>query len=206
METNCSRAPFGNLTNLSNAVEAESALNSQSANNDKKQRKRERDRARYASMSQEQKNARNLRQREARKKKKECQNSMETKCSRAPFGDLTNYTNKGADSASNSQSTDNNAKNRKRERDRARYAAMSQEEKDAICLRKREVRQKKKGDRRVTYFWCYKYITCNLDGSRSQGSYKLVGPLHTSTCFVIFSHIFLLWYWSMYGCHNISTT
>ena len=112
----------------------------------------------------------------------------------------------GADSASNSQSTDNNAKNRKRERDRARYAAMSQEEKDAICLRKREVRQKKKGDRRVTYFWCYKYITCNLDGSRSQGSYKLVGPLHTSTCFVIFSHIFLLWYWSKYGCHNISTT
>ena len=112
----------------------------------------------------------------------------------------------GADSASNSQSTDNNAKNRKQERDRARYAAMSQEEKDAICLRKREVRQKKKGDRRVTYFWCYKYITCNLDGSRSQGSYKLVGPLHTSTCFVIFSHIFLLWYWSMYGCHNISTT
>ena len=83
---------------------------------------------------------------------------------------------------------------------------MSQEEKDAICLRKREVRQKKKGDRRVTYFWCYKYITCNLDGSRSQGSYKLVGPLHTSTCFVIFSHIFILWYWSMYGCHNISTT
>ena len=112
----------------------------------------------------------------------------------------------GADSASNSQSTDNNAKNRKRERDRARYAAMSQEEKDAICLRKREVHQKKKGDRRVTYLWCYKYITCNLDGSRSQGSYKLVGPLHTSTCFVIFSHIFLLWYWSMYGCHNISTT
>ena len=112
----------------------------------------------------------------------------------------------GADSASNSQSTDNNAKNRKRERDRARYAAMSQEEKDAICLRKREVRQKKKSDRRVTYLWCYKYITCNLDGSRSQGSYKLVGPLHTSTCFVIFSHIFILWYWSMYGCHNISTT
>jgi len=58
------------------------------------------------------------------------------------------------------------------------------------CLRKREVRQKKKGDRRVTYFWCYKYITCNLDGSRSQGSYKLVGPLHTSTCFVIFLKYF----------------
>ena len=112
----------------------------------------------------------------------------------------------GGDSASNSQSADNNAKHRKRERDRARYAAMSQEEKDAICLRKREVRQKKKGDRRVTYFWCYKYITCNLDGSRSQGSYKLVGPLNTSTCFVTFSHIFLLWYQSMYGCHNISTT
>ena len=67
---------------------------------------------------------------------------------------------------------------------------MSQEEKDAICLRKREVRQKKKGNRHVTYFWCYKYITCNLDGSRSQGSYKLVGPLHTSTCFVIFLKYF----------------
>ena len=112
----------------------------------------------------------------------------------------------GADSASNSQSTDNNAKNRKQERDRARYAAMSQEEKDAICLRKREVRQKKKGDRCVTYLWCYKYITCNLDGLRSQGSYKLVGLLNTSTSFVTFSHIFLLWYQSMYGCHNISTT
>ena len=42
----------------------------QSANNDKKQRKRERDRARYAAMSQEEKNARNLRLREARQKKK----------------------------------------------------------------------------------------------------------------------------------------
>ena len=111
----------------------------------------------------------------------------------------------GANSASNSHSANNNAKHRKRERDRARYATMSQEEKNAICLRQREVRQKKKGDRCVTYLWCYKYITCNLDGLRSQGSYKLVGLLNTSTSFVTFSHIFLLWYRSMYGCHNIST-
>ncbi|KAG2649961.1 uncharacterized protein LOC120655291 [Panicum virgatum] len=114
METNCSRAPFGDLTNCTNEG-AESAPYSQSANNDKKQRKRERKRARYAAMSQEQKNARNLRQREARQKK-ECQNPMETNCSRAPSGNLTNYTNGGGDSASNSQSADNNAKHRKRER------------------------------------------------------------------------------------------
>ncbi|KAG2588982.1 hypothetical protein PVAP13_5NG391581 [Panicum virgatum] len=57
---------------------------------------------------------------------------------------------------------------------------MSQEEKNAICLRQREVRQKNKGDRCVTYLWCYKYITFGL--------------LNTSTSFVTFSHIFLLWY------------
>jgi len=91
-------------------------------------------------------------------REQECQNPMETNCSRAPFGNLTNYTNGGGDSASNSQSADNNAKHRKRERDRARYAAMSREEKNAICLRQREVRQKKKGARCVTYLWCYKYL------------------------------------------------
>ena len=57
-------------------VGAESAPYSQSANNDKKQRKWERERARYAAMSQEQKNARNLRQREARQKKKVIVNSI----------------------------------------------------------------------------------------------------------------------------------
>ena len=49
---------------------AESAPNSQSTNNDNKQRKQERERARYATMSQEEKNARNLRLREACQKKK----------------------------------------------------------------------------------------------------------------------------------------
>ena len=49
---------------------AESAHNSPSANNDNTRRKRERERARYAAKSQEEKNARNLRQREAHRKKK----------------------------------------------------------------------------------------------------------------------------------------
>ena len=49
---------------------AESAHNSPSVNSDNKHRKRERERARYAAKSQEEKNAGNLRLREARKKKK----------------------------------------------------------------------------------------------------------------------------------------
>jgi len=49
---------------------AESENNSQSTANDNKERKRERERARYAAMSQSEKNARNLRQREARQKTK----------------------------------------------------------------------------------------------------------------------------------------
>ena len=51
---------------------AESAHNSPSANNDNTRRKRERERARYAAKSQEEKNAGNLRLREARKKKERC--------------------------------------------------------------------------------------------------------------------------------------
>ena len=50
-------------------VGAENVPNSPSASNNNKQRKWERERARYAAMSQEEKNAKNLR-REARKKKK----------------------------------------------------------------------------------------------------------------------------------------
>jgi len=55
-------------------------------------------------MSQEEKNARNLRLREARQKKKEFQNPMETNSSRAPLGNLTNHTNGGAESVPDSQS------------------------------------------------------------------------------------------------------
>ena len=55
---------------------AESAPNSQSTNNDNKQRKRERERARYAAMSQEEKNARNLRLREAHQKKRKVMDAL----------------------------------------------------------------------------------------------------------------------------------
>jgi len=143
MKTNSSRAPLGDLTNQTNGG-AESAPDSQSANNDKNQRKREMERARYAAMSQEEKNARIQRVCEARRKKKEYQNLMETNCSRAPFGDLTNHTNGGAESAHNSPSVNSDNKHRKRERERARYEAKSQEEKNAGNLRLREAREKKR--------------------------------------------------------------
>jgi len=189
METNCSRVPFDDLTNHNNGG-AESAPNSQSTNNDNKQRKRERERARYATMSQEEKNARNLRLREARQKKKEDQNPIQTNCVRAPFGDLTNHTNGGADSAHNSPSANNDNTRRKRERERARYAAKSQEEKNARNLRLREALRKKKGVRCIPKLWCYKYITCNngcnLDGSRFQGSYKFVGHFNIFLMFFNF--------------------
>ena len=80
----------------------------------------------------------------------------------------------------------NDKKQRRREMARARYAAMSQEEKNARNLRLREARRKKKGVRCIPKLWCYKYITCSLDRSRFQGFYKLVGRFNTSTCFVIF--------------------
>ena len=97
----------------------------------------------------------------------------------------------GAESAHNSPSVNSDNKHSKRERERARYEAKSQEEKNAGNLRLREARKKKKGARCIQKLWCYKYITCNLDGSRFQGSYKLVGHFSTFTCFVIFSHVFL---------------
>ncbi|RLN06986.1 hypothetical protein C2845_PM11G18710 [Panicum miliaceum] len=123
----------------------------------------------------------------------------------APNSHSANNDNKQrGDSVSNSQSANINDKNRKRERERARYAAMSQEEKNARYLRQREVRQKKKGAGCIIDLCCYKYITYNLDGSRFQGSYKLFGSFNTSTCFLTFSYVFLLWFWSMCGYHNIS--
>ncbi|XP_039847412.1 uncharacterized protein LOC120706760 isoform X3 [Panicum virgatum] len=75
---------------------------------------------------------------------------------RAPFGDLTNYTNEGADSESNLQPATNSTVQRKRERERTRYAAMSQEEKNAKNMRRREARQKKKGVARISFLRCYK--------------------------------------------------
>ena len=51
-------------------VGAENVPNSPSASNNNKQRKRERERARYAAMSQEEKNAKNLRRRVVRQKNK----------------------------------------------------------------------------------------------------------------------------------------
>ncbi|KAG2656162.1 hypothetical protein PVAP13_1KG064800 [Panicum virgatum] len=106
----------------------------------------------------------------------EYQNSMETNSSRAPFGDLTNQTNGGVESESNLQSANNSAEQRKRERERTRYAVFSQEEKNARCMRQREVRRKKKGARCISFLWCYN-ITCNLDGSIFQGCIKLLDLL-----------------------------
>jgi len=68
---------------------------------------------------------------------------------RAAYGDsvLTNADSQdvpGAESVPNSSSASHNNKQCKRERERARYAAMSQEEKNARNLRKREARQKKR--------------------------------------------------------------
>jgi len=113
---------------------------------------------------------------------------------RAPFGDLTNHTNEGAESESNLQPATNSTVQRKRERERTRYAAMSQEEKNAKNMRRREARQKKKGVARISFLRCYKYITCNLDGSIFQCCYKLVGPFNTSICFVTLTHVYLPWF------------
>ena len=64
-----------------------------------------------------------------------------------------------AESALNSQSANNDKNQRKQEMERARYAAMSQEEKNARIQRVCEARRKKKGSGCITYLWCYKYIT-----------------------------------------------
>ncbi|PUZ50871.1 hypothetical protein GQ55_6G104800 [Panicum hallii var. hallii] len=83
------------------------------------------------------------------------------------------------------------------------YAAMSQEEKNARNLRKHEVRQKNKGARCMSFLWCYRYITCNLDGSIFQGCCKLAGYFNTLICFVTLTHVYLLWFWSLCGSHNV---
>ncbi|PVH32345.1 hypothetical protein PAHAL_9G375700 [Panicum hallii] len=138
-----------------------------------------------------------------RVRKKEYQNPMETNGSPAPFGDLTNHTNGGAESESNLQSANNSTEHRKRERERTRYATMSQEEKNVRNLRNCEVRQKNKDARCMSFLWCYRYITCNLDGSIFQGCCKLAGSFNTLICFVTLTHVYLLWFWSLCGSHNI---
>ena len=98
-------------------------------------------------------------------------------------------TTPGVKGAPNSPPANNDSKTRKQERDRARYAVMYQEEKNARNLRLREHR-KNKGARCIPKLWCYKYITCNngcnLDGSRFQGSYKFVGHFNIFLMFFYF--------------------
>jgi len=78
---------------------------------------------------------------------------------RAPFSDLTNCTNGGAEGESRLQIANNSTEQRKRERERTRYATMSQEEKNARNLRKREVRQKKeRGAACIWFLRCYTNI------------------------------------------------
>ncbi|KAG2561934.1 hypothetical protein PVAP13_8KG210507 [Panicum virgatum] len=129
------------------------------ASHNKQQHKRERERARYAAMSREEKNARNLRAGEARQKIKEYQSPMEKNGSqdRAPFGDLTNPTNgaAGAEGESRLQLANNSTEQRKRERERTRYATMSGEEKNTRNLRKREVGKKKRGVACILFLRCY---------------------------------------------------
>ncbi|RLN07919.1 uncharacterized protein C2845_PM11G02910 [Panicum miliaceum] len=64
---------------------------------------------------------------------------------RAPFGDQTNTTSRGAQTALSSWSLDVDQKELKRQRERARYAAMSDEQKDARNKKRREEYMRKKG-------------------------------------------------------------
>jgi len=196
------RAAYGDsvLTNADSqdVPGAESVPNSSSASHNNKQCKRERERARYAAMSQEEKNARNLRKREARQKK-EYQSPMEINGSqdRASFGDLTNCTNGGAEGESRLQIANNSTEQRKRERERTRYATMSQEEKNARNLRKREARQKKKRCcMHFVFAVLHKYITCNLDVSIFQDCYKLVGSFNTSYHLLMYIYFGFVLVWS----------
>jgi len=110
-----------------------------------------------------------------RVRKKEYQSPMEINGSqdRASFGDLTNCTNGGAEGESRLQIANNSTEQRKRERERTRYATMSQEEKNARNLRKREARQKKKRCcMHFVFAVLHKYITCNLDVSIFQDCYN----------------------------------
>ena len=79
----------------------------------------------------------------------------------------------GAESAPNSQSTNNDNKQRKQERVRARYATMSQEEKNVRNLRLREACQKKKGDWSISfpgfaYRFLFQVAGDNTDAERKE--------------------------------------
>ena len=84
----------------------------------------------------------------------------------------------GAESAHNSPSVNSDNKHSKRERERARYAAMSQSEKNARNLRQREARQKTKGAGEL-HICCLPWVD-----QHSICCYHLVASFNTSICFV----------------------
>ena len=76
--------------------------------------------------------------------------------------------------------------------ERARYAAMSQEEKNARNLRLREARQKKKGAGFIIYLFSYIYYPVIWVGQDFMGCCQFVTSFRVPICFTARTHVFLL--------------
>uniref|UniRef100_A0A804MSW3 Uncharacterized protein n=1 Tax=Zea mays TaxID=4577 RepID=A0A804MSW3_MAIZE len=127
MEHNADRTPLIDISNTS-VTGDQIGSNSLGPIDDANERKRQRDRERYATMSIEQKNEKNRKRREARQRNKGL--PLKSESSRGPI--------KNTPLAGNSIE-------RKRQRDRERRATMSVEQRNEYNNKRRQMRQRNKG-------------------------------------------------------------
>ncbi|AQK64980.1 hypothetical protein ZEAMMB73_Zm00001d013988 [Zea mays] len=127
MGHNAGRTPLIDISNTS-VTGDQIGSNSLGPIDDANERKRQRDRERYATMSIEQKNEKNRKRREARQRNKGL--PLKSESSRGPI--------KNTPSAGNSIE-------RKRQRDRERRATMSVEQRNEYNNKRRQMRQRNKG-------------------------------------------------------------
>ncbi|PWZ33301.1 ATP-dependent DNA helicase PIF1 [Zea mays] len=127
MGHNAGRTPFIDISNTSITGD-QNGSNSLRPIVDANERKRQRDKERYAMMSIEQKNEKNRKRREARQRNKGL--PIKSESSRGPI--------------KNTPSTGNSIE-RKRQRDRERRATMSAEQRNEYNNKRRQMRQRNKG-------------------------------------------------------------
>ncbi|AQK75317.1 hypothetical protein ZEAMMB73_Zm00001d018231 [Zea mays] len=142
------RTQFTDISNTSTKGD-QNGSNSLGPMVDANERKRQRDKKRYASMSIEQKNENNRKRREARQRNKELpikpESSRDTFPGNCSMIDFTNFATHDIIGPVKNTSSTGNSIERKRQMDRERIATMSVEQRNKFNKKRRETRQRNKG-------------------------------------------------------------
>uniref|UniRef100_A0A804U956 Uncharacterized protein n=1 Tax=Zea mays TaxID=4577 RepID=A0A804U956_MAIZE len=151
MGHNAGRTPFIDISNTSITGD-QNGSNSLRPIVDANERKRQRDKERYATMSIEQKNEKNRKRREARQRNKglpikseSSREDINTNQTREAVNvEISRDVHLGSGPIKNTPSTGNSIE-RKRQRDRERRATMSAEQRNEYNNKRRQMRQRNKG-------------------------------------------------------------